>query len=474
MKKTFYITTSIPYVNAAPHIGHALEFVIADVGARYNRLIGNDTFFLSGTDDYALKNVLKAEEAGEEISGYINRHADTFRKLLKDLNISNDDFIQTSTDARHIRGAQKLWSNLKEKDIEKKAYKGLYCVGCEDFKIERDLVDGCCPNHPNAKLETVEEENYFFKLGNYQKQLEELIESDKLEVVPETRKNEVLSFIRGGLEDISISRSVERAHGWGVKVPGDDTQVMYVWVDALSNYINALGYGGDDKLFQKYWPGVHVVGKDISRFHAIIWPALLLSAGVEIPEKVLVHGFITSGGQKMSKSVGNVIDPFELIEEYGAEAVRYYLLRHISTFGDGDLTKEGFKDVYNGELANGLGNLVSRIMKLSEDHLEEKIERPEVDSFPKEYTEALESFKLNQAADYIWSRVQALDRKITDTEPYKVIKVDEAKGREMIKELVVELYLIGRLLNPFLPEASVKIKEAVLANKKPVSLFERK
>ncbi len=477
-KKTFYITTSIPYVNAVPHIGHAEEFVQCDAIARYQRLMGMDTWFLSGTDDNALKNVLKAEEVGKGVADYVNEHAEIFQDLLKKLNISNDDFIRTSVEKRHIEGAQKLWSAFKPEDVEKKTYKGMYCVGCEEFKLEKDLLNGECPEHPGKKLEEVEEENYFFKLANYQKQLEDLIVSDTLRIIPESRKNEMLSFIRGGLADLSISRSRKRARGWGVPVPNDEDQMMYVWVDALSNYITALGYSTDDKKFQRYWVNgdeiVHGIGKGISRFHSIYWPAFLLSAGISLPKTIFVHGYITVGGQKMSKSIGNVISPFDLVEKYGIDATRYLLLRHVHPFEDTDVTWEKMDEWYNANLANGLGNLVARVMKMAEDNLDEPIEQPKVSDFNLEYTEALDGYDFQKAADYIWKKIGELDEKITVKQPFKLVKEDPERAKQIIRELLHDLYIIGRMLNPIMPETNVAIKEIVLLNKMPKTLFPRK
>jgi len=474
--KPFYITTSIPYVNAVPHIGHAEEFVQADVIARYERLRGRDVRFLSGTDDNALKNVLKAEEAGEPVAQYVSRHADIFEDLLKKLDISNDDFIRTSSDPRHVRGAQKLWRAFKSEDVYKKSYKGLYCVGCEEFKTEKDLINGECPEHPGKKLEEVEEVNYFFRLGNYASELEELLVNDHIKIAPESRKNEVLAFIRGGLEDLSISRSRARARNWGVPVPGDDDQVMYVWVDALSNYITALGYADEGDLYQTYWKGdsdkVHVIGKGISRFHAIYWPAFLLSTGMPLPTELFVHGYLTVDGQKMSKSIGNVIDPFELIEEYGTDAVRYFLARHIHPFDDSDFTMERFKEVYNADLANGIGNLTARILKLSEKYLVEPVQKRDITEGA--FDELEKTYRFDRFLDSAWDLVQGLDKYITETEPFKVIKVDEGRGKELLRELVDGLYSIALLLKPFMPETSSKLEEAILKNKKPENLFARK
>jgi len=310
MAKKFYITTAIPYVNAAPHVGHALEFVQTDVIARYHRLLGEDVHFQSGSDDNALKNVQAAEEKKIPVEKFVKQNSDKFYQFKNEniLNISFDDFIRT-TEKRHIDGAQALWKACKKEDIYKKKYKGLYCLGCEVFLTEKDLVDGKCPEH-KKKPEIVEEENYFFRLSKYQDWLEKLISSDKLKIIPKTRKNEVLAFIRRGLEDFSISRTKERAHGWGVPVPGDPNQIIYVWFDALANYITALDWHKKGKLYQKYWPAdVHVIGKGITRFHAIYWPVMLKSADIPLPKSEFVHGYITVEGEKISKSLGNIIDP---------------------------------------------------------------------------------------------------------------------------------------------------------------------
>ncbi len=477
MAKPFYISTSIPYVNAAPHVGFAMEAVQADIIARYRRLMGDEVFFLSGTDDNALKNVLRAEEEGEEVVHYVQRHSALFEDLLRKLNISNGDFIRTSVDERHRAGAQKLWRSFKAQDFTKKTYKGLYCIGCEEFKTDKELAQGECPEHKGKKLEEVSEENYFFKLGNYAQQLEGLIESGQMRIIPESRKNEILTFIRGGLEDLSISRSRTRARDWGVPVPDDDTQVMYVWVDALSNYINALGYADEGEAYRKFWAGdgtrVHAIGKGITRFHAIYWPAFLLSADVALPTHLFVHGYITSGGQKMSKTIGNVIDPILLIEEYGADAFRYFIAREVLVFEDSDFTTDRFHEAYNASLVNGLGNLVARVMKLAEVHLPEGF-RPESEDFPQEYTDALESFDINRAAHYIWGRIQALDKTITDTKPFSVVKENPDEGKRLIRTATKELYVIATLLNPILPDTSAKIRKAVQDNKMPASLFPRK
>ncbi|MFA6551902.1 MAG: methionine--tRNA ligase [Candidatus Paceibacterota bacterium] len=486
-KKTFFISTSIPYVNASPHIGHALEFVQADVIARFHRLKEDDVFFLTGTDDNALKNVQSAAEAYTPVQEFVNANAYKFKTLAKNLGISNDDFIRTSLDERHILGAQKLWKSLKAGDIYKKKYRGLYCLGCEEFKTEKDLIDGACPEHPNKKPEIVEEENYFFKLSAYQDKLIKLIRDDEIAIIPKERKNEILKFIERGLEDFSVSRSNERAKNWGISVPGDSTQKQYVWVDALSNYITALGYATNDPRFKKYWENgdqiVHVIGKGINRFHSIYWPALLLSADIRLPKQIFVHGYLTVNGLKMSKSLGNVIDPFSIINEYGAEALRYYLVRHVSPFEDGDFTKEGFKEVYNANLANGLGNLVSRVMKMAtgnEIKFDEKIakkfaESKEVEELYKKQIDSFEKFNIQEAANSIWELIGSTDALIQKEQPFKKIKTDKVAGEKDIKELLARLDMVGTMLVPILPATAAKIIDLIKNSKMPSEpLFMRK
>jgi|SRR3989344_1488206 len=480
--KTVFISTAIPYVNAAPHLGHAIEFIQADIIARYHRSLKDDVYFLSGTDDNALKNVLKAEEAGKDVASFVGANAEIFEKLLNKLEISNDGFIKTSSDPRHAPGAQKLWSSFKPEDVEKKTYQGLYCVGCEEFKTERDLVNGYCLEHPNVKPEMVKEENYFFKLGHYAKKIEKFIASDELRIVPEVRKNEVLAFIRSGLEDLSISRSAERAHGWGVPVADDPGQIQYVWVDALSNYITALGYAYDGEEFRKYWvesdERIHVIGKGISRFHAIYWPAFLLSADLPLPKTLFVHAYVTVGGQKMSKSLGNAIDPFAVIEEYGADAFRYFLARHVHPFEDSDFTMERFKKAYNADLVNGIGNLTARVMQMAVSNLDDPVELTGETQSEVDVGMHLEKFEFDRAIAAIWERIGHNDALITIKKPFSCIKSDDAQVKEeavlILKKLVRELYAIAIDLEPFMPATSKTIIDAVIANKKPENLFPRK
>ncbi len=472
--KKFYITTPIFYPNANLHMGHAYTVTVCDILARSHKLQGDSTYFLTGTDENTGKILKVVAENGQTVSEYLSHVADVYKDLYSKLNISYDQFLQTSDKEKHWPGAEALWKKLVDAgDIYKSKYTGLYCVGCETFYTEKDLVDGKCPVHLTTP-EKIEEENYFFKLSKYTTQIKEKIESDELRIVPHTRKNEILALLGRGLEDISFSRPIKNVPH-GIPVPGDSEQVIYVWCDALVNYISALGYGRDDELFQKFWPAdVHVIGKDILRFHAAIWPAMLLSAGLKLPQSILVHGLITSGGQKMSKSLGNVVDPYELLSEYGTDAVRYYLAREVSTFEDGDLTKEKFKEVYNANLANGLGNLTSRIMKMAQDNLEKPVEIPEWEDMSK-YFELLNNFEINKAGDYIWTEIGSMDRFIQENQPFKVVKTDAEAGRKMISELVVRLYSVARMLNPIMPETSAKIKTLIKENKVPTEpLFLRK
>ncbi len=456
----FYITTAIPYVNADPHIGHALEFVQTDVLARYHRQKGEEVFFLTGADENSLKNVQSAEKANISIQDFVNQGSKRLIDLLEAYNISNDDFIKTSADF-HKKAAQKLWSSCKKEDIYKKHYKGHYCVGCEAFVTEKDLVDGKCPEH-HTKPEIVEEENYFFKLSNYQNKLYQLIESDEYQVIPSTRKNEVLSFIKMGLEDFSISRSVERAHNWGVVVPDDDSQIMYVWYDALSNYITGIDYLKEGDLYQKNWPAdLHVIGKGISRFHAIYWPAMLMSAGLSLPKKLFVHGYINISGEKMSKSLGNVINPLELVNKYGTDPIRYYLLRHIHPFEDSDFSINNLEEVYNSDLANGIGNLVSRTANMIEKN-ELNIKVKVLDFTENKF---IEECKFHEALREINDLVRDTDQLIDQEKPWDLIKSDKTKAEKVLQEATDKILIIMNKLKPFLPETAKKIEDIFTAKK---------
>lgn len=475
MKNSKYITTTLPYVNADPHIGFASEILAADALARYWRLMGHEVFFNTGTDEHGQKIAEKADEKGQSRQEYVDHYANEFQKLGEALGLSYDRFIRT-TDEGHKEAAQAIWQKCLEKgDIYKKKYKGLYCVGDEMFLRESDLVDGKCPNHPNMEPQEVEEENYFFALSKYQDYLKEYLSQPGV-ILPEWRREEALKFVEGGLEDFSISRERSRLD-WGVDVKDDPDQVMYVWFDALTNYISTLGWPEDSEgNFKKFWEEGEVVqlaGKDQVRFQSIMWQAMLKSAEVKATDKVVYHGFINSGGQKMSKSLGNVISPYDLVSRYGTEATRYLLLRHVHPFEDSDITIERLDELYTAGLVNGLGNLVARVMKMAEDNLDEPIEKPAVNSFDPEYLQALDSFNIQAACDFIWRKVGELDERITAEEPFKLVKTDPEKAKEVIRELLHELYIVGRMLYPIMPEANITIKEAVLANKKPENLFKR-
>ncbi|MDO8572156.1 MAG: class I tRNA ligase family protein [bacterium] len=498
----FFITTSIAYANAAPHIGHAYEIVLTDIIARYKRMRGLETFFLTGTDEHGDKILRAAKDARKAPQVFVDENAKKFENLYESLAISYDYFIRTSDKKNHWPGAQALWQKLLvSNDLYKGVYKGLYCVGCEAFITEKELVDGKCPNH-NTVPETIEEENYFFRLSKYGPAIQKAIESRELNIIPESRAHEVLSMMKEDIHDISFSRP-ERDVLWGIPVPNDQKQMMYVWCDALSNYISALGYGRtDNENFKRFWPAdMHMIGKDILRFHAIIWPAILLSAGVPLPRQIFVHGFITSGGRKMSKSIGNVIDANEFITEFGSEAVRYFLAREISPTEDGDITRENFIAAYNANLANGLGNLMSRTLTMATQYfdgtilrrgendtpLKGKLETTQgsgaIDSFsipyvihndilPK-YFEHMDAFQINAGADTIWKLLGLLDGYITDYEPFKLVKTDKDKTENIIWNLLCGLYYTASMLDPIMPKTAEKILEHIGASldehDKPVS-----
>jgi len=465
LKKKFYITTSIAYTNAPPHLGFALELIQADVLARYHRFLKEDVFFLTGTDEHGLKIERKAREAGQEPLAFVTALSEKFQELTKVLHISNNDFIRTTDRQRHWPTVEKIWRQLvRQGDIYKKQYRGLYCVGCEAFLKEKDLVNGQCPYH-QKKPEVIEEENYFFRLAKYAPLVKKEIEKNKIKIVPTVRRNEILNFIQQGIEDISISRSKKQCQ-WGIPVPDDPDQVIYVWLDALLNYLWP----------RRYWPAnVHCIGKDIFRFHALIWPAILLAANLKRPKTIFVHGFITVGGQKMSKSLGLVVDPFVLVKNYGVDAVRYFFLREIPTTEDGDFTLEKFIERYNGDLANGLGNLVARIITLAQISnfqlpISKKIQnskfRNEIENTWRNWRKTIEEFKFNEALGIVWELISFCDRYIEKERPW------ENKNQEVISDLLVAIKNIAELLQPFLPETSAKILEQ-LKTKKSQPLFPR-
>ena len=475
MSKSFYITTTLPYVNDKPHLGHALEFVQADIIARYRRLVGDEVFFNTGTDEHGQKVFQKAKEEGREIQSYIDENVTQFKKLCKALDLSHDAFIRT-TDKRHIQAAQELWRRCeKAGDIYKKKYKGLYCVGDEAFIKESELVNGMCPNHPTMKPEVVEEENYFFRLSTYQDKLEKYLSKEGV-IVPEWRRQEALNFVKQGLEDFSISRVKEKMP-WGIPVPGDETQVMYVWFDALTNYISTLGWPEDKEgTFEKFWEKgetLQLAGKDQVRFQSVMWQAMLMSAGIKTTDKVLYHGFITSGGQKMSKSVGNVIDPITIVDEYGTDALRYFLARHVHPFEDSDVTLERFKEAYNADLANGLGNVVARIMQMSSQYLSQTPSLPKFVDIPDIHGPVV-NFEFSDALEVLRHWMEHLDELIQEQRTFEVVKTNKVQGEKQLHHLVSQLAKVAVSLEPFMPSTSEKIRGAILANKKPENLFPRK
>jgi methionyl-tRNA synthetase len=480
MKERFYITTAIDYVNAKPHVGHAVEKIQADVLARWHKnVLKDDTYFLTGSDDNSLKNVQSARKAGKSTADFIMENTRSFQSLKKMLNLSYNQFIRTSEE-KHFAGAQKLWKSFKKEDVYKKNYRGLYCVGCEEFKMEKDLIDGKCREHL-TECEAVDEENYFFKLSNYQKKLEKLIENDEIKIIPSYRKNEMLSFVRQGLEDFSISRSVKRAENWGVPVPDDAEQIMYVWVDALSNYITALDYLNEGELYEKYWlenkNRVHVIGKGILRFHAVYWPAMLLSAGVPLPTHILSHEYLTINGQKISKTLGNIIDPQEVVDKFGVDGARYVLLTSLPYRKDGDITWDIMTDRYNSDLANGLGNLLSRVVKLSErleiSYTDIELANALLDNDEIYVKKYIEDFDIERALLILMFRVRNANKFIEDNKPWELAKTSETKFAEVMKKLNLDLRAISDLLIPFMPDTAEKIKKA-LETKKVEPLFLRK
>lgn len=468
-KEKFYITTAIAYVNAPPHLGHALEFVETDAIARYKRLMGYDTYFLTGTDEHGVKIFNTAKKLEMDTKEMVDKNATFFKDLKGLLQLSNDDFIQTTDKERHWPACQKLWKKLSDKgDIYEKEYEGLYCEGCELFMKETELVDGKCPIHKKEPIPS-KEKNYFFKLSKYSDEIVKLIESGKLKLMPDNRKNEFLNIAKEGLHDVSFSRPRE-VLPWGVDVPNDESQVMYVWCDALTNYISALGYASDSELFKKYWPAdTHVIGKDIVRFHAGIWIGMLLSAGIELPKSILIHGFVTHNGEKMSKTIGNVVDPIEIQERYGTDALRYYLLREIPVGRDGDFSDKLFIERYNSDLANNLGNLVNRVHTLLERNGIDNFDfakysdgyKDKVDETWKKYIDSMNSYNIHEAIFHVWKLVDYANKKLEEEQPWSLVKEDPEKGRAVLCNILEIIRHISILISPFIPEASAKIRNQI-------------
>lgn len=467
----FYITTSIAYTNSRPHVGFAMELVQADCLARYRKLLGEEVYFLTGTDEHGMKMAQSAREAGKTPKEFADINSAEFSKLTKFLNIGNDGFIRT-TDPHHERGAAKLWEKLKKVDaLYKKNYEGLYCVGCEAYITEKDLVDGNCPNHKKPPV-AFSEENYFFRYSKYLAEVKKLIEDGKLKILPESRGTELLNMLTAGLEeekDISFSRP-SKSLQWGIPVPNDPDQTMYVWCDALSNYITALDFENEGELFKKFWPAdVHLIGKDILRFHGGLWIAMLIATKIPTPKAIYVHGYVTSEGQKMSKSLGNVVDPFEIGQKYGVDPLRYYLLREIPTTEDGDFSISRFESVYDSELANNLGNLVSRVLTMTEKYSGGKVPSQakderivnEVLKTWKDYQAHFDNFNLKAAIESVLGLLNFANQYIEEKKPWEMAKKEPAEVLKILYHLLELIRHTSLMLVPFIPEAAAKIQEAL-------------
>lgn len=479
LKDHIYITTTLPYVNADPHVGFAMEIVRADVLARWHRSLGHNVFLNTGTDEHGAKIYEAAAKEGVDPQEYTDRLAAKFRELAPALGLSVDNFIRT-TDTHHVRAAQEFWKRCDAAgDIYKKLYKTKYCVGCELEKTDSELTDGRCPLHPNRELEIREEENYFFRFSKYTKPLLDLYEARADLVIPGFRFNETKAFVARGLEDFSISR-LKTKMPWGVPVPGDDAQVMYVWFDALVNYISAIGWPDDLARFEEWWPVIQYCGKDNNRQQSAMWQAMLLSAGLPPSKHIVIDGFIMSGGQKMSKSLGNVIDPFDVIANFAPhtpfpeDVLRFVLLHDVPSFEDGDITMDSIKASYAAHLQNGLGNLVSRIMKMATTH---GVAYKPTNAWMKEKEEAAQAigrFDLHAALLPIVSAVARTDAFIQKEEPFKKIKIDPAGAKKDLETLLGDLFGIATMLEPFLPRTAGEVKRLVLAGEMPEKpLFSR-
>lgn len=448
-----YITTAIPYVNGAPHIGHAMDYCLADTYARYQRLIGNEVKFQAGTDEHGNKIYLKAKELNTPVEDYVKNNSKKFQEFIHNLDISYTDFIRT-TDTEHEKRCQEIWRKLKD-HIYLAKYEGWYCTGCERFVTEKECKEnkGICPDHQKP-YEKLEEENYYFRISDFKDRIRVAIETDEMLILPDFRKKEVLKLLEDS-PNVSVSRPRSQLT-WGVPVPDDDSQVMYVWIDALANYITVLGY--PEKDISEWWPATaQFVGKDILRFHAIIWLAILLGLGLPLPRNLVSHGMVLADGQKMSKSIGNVVDPMEVLNKHGIDAFRYFFLRHIDTFADSDFTWEKYEAAYNNELANDLGNLVQRLATLAHKN---NITIGEFENIPDaEYCKLMNNFEFSKAFDYVWEKIQAINRKIDDEKPWSLAKNGEVdKLEKCMKSLIIELLTSNLMLGPFIPNAAEKIK----------------
>jgi methionyl-tRNA synthetase len=478
MTKALYVSTAIPYVNAPPHLGFALEIVLADALARHARARGEHVHFATGTDDNSLSNVRAAQAAGTPTRAFVDANAERFRALRDLLSLSNDDFVRTSVDPRHLAAVRALWEACRRRgDLERRAYRGLYCVGCEQFYDAGDLTEGgLCPEHQRPP-EVVEEENWFLRLSRYEAPLREALASGSLRIEPRERAREVEAFLARGLRDVSVSRSAARARGWGIPVPGDPSQVVWVWLDALANYLATLGYPANAERVERLWTGaarrVHVIGKGIARFHALLWPALLLAADLPLPTTIWVHGYVTAHGHKIGKSRGNAVDPSVLVDRFGLDAVRYFLLRHVGPRHDADVDERRVDAVYRSELADGLGNLTARVVALVRRHVDGQPAQPvipELDpigqqlaalaaGLPADVDAAIARWAPDDALRAIWSVVDAANKHLADTAPWTLARIpaEGPRVRAILEHAVTAVAVIGRELEPFLPHTAEAI-----------------
>jgi len=477
MKKAL-ITTPIYYVNDKPHIGHAYTTLAADVLTRFFRSREKDVFFLTGTDEHGLKIANSAKKLGISPKKLCDKNSELFKDAWKNLNIKYDYFVRT-TDRRHEESVRKFMQKLKDSGaIYEKEYQGLYCIGCEKFLTEKELIDGLCPDH-KTKPEEISEKNYFFKLSDYLEKVKKLIEKDKIKIRPENAKKEVLGLFKQELDDFSISRQKVK---WGIPLPFDNNQITYVWVDALQNYISAVGYGDDPSQFKKWWKEswvVHLIGRDILKFHAIYWPALLLATGEKVPDKEFIHGFFTINGQKMSKTLGNIINPNDLVKKFGVDGTRYLLISQFPFGQDGDIKEEKFIEKYNADLANGLGNLVARVLTLAikfqipitKKQITNNIQI-QINQIRKNYEKLMREFKLYEALSEIWRLIAFCDKHIQTQKPWELAKIDKKKLNQVLSNSFYCIFEIANLIAPFLPETSEKIKNQIKSQKTEI-LFPR-
>ncbi len=465
MTEKFYLTTAIPYVNSRPHIGFAHEIISADVIARYNRLIGKEVFFLTGTDEHSANVERKALELGKTPQEFCDEMMILFKNLCGLLNISNTDFVRT-TEQRHHKAVQEIFRRAGTTgDIYKNKYKGWYCLSCESFLLDKELIDGMCPIH-KSKPEWLEEDNYFFRLSKYQDTIRKHIENNHDFISPESRKNEMLGILERGLRDISVSRS---SFNWGIPLPQDPSQVIYIWIEALINYVTGIGFPDNNELFNKYWPAdLHIIGKDITRFHCIVWPALLMSAGLQLPKRIFGHGFITVSGEKMSKTLGNIVEPQALVEKYGVDSLRFFLSKEVVFGSDYDFNEETFITKLNSDLANDLGNLVGRSISMIAKYRNciiptkrESTLRHIIEDSKNRYISAMNELAINEGLNAVWEIVRSANRYIDETKPWAIAKLPEKEAELdiVLFSLADALRSIATLLSPIMPSKTTEIEK---------------